>query len=217
MADIEFTCKACGNTTTASEFIDRDAVVCQQCGGKIADNAPPPAVNQRLKLKKSDPLEVAPQVIHEQESDHNEWLPPSSQHASAEHKERAGLKHSLGSWAVFLLIGGFMGVIRYTDWIQYPIIHDIKLFTEAYGPYTVLAFHLLITMKAFKDSVFQGVLCLLIPGYSFYYLFFMADDFYLRGAVGGIIVGVGQDSAKYFSEIAMGVADKVTVWIASGG
>ena len=105
------------------------------------------------------------------------------------------------------------GALRYTEVFSSELIPRIL----AFGPYAVIAFHILITLKAFKDSIFHGILCLLVPLYSFYYLFLVSDDFYLRAVTGGILVGVAQDSAVYFNEIAQRVIADVSGWIASGG
>ena len=59
--------------------------------------------------------------------------------------------------------------------------------------YGIAAFGVLyvtIILRAFKDTIFQGLLCL-IPLYPFYYIILVCDDFYLRAVVAGTMVGVG--------------------------
>jgi hypothetical protein len=120
---------------------------------------------------------------------------------------------TLGSWLLFIALGGLMGAIRYGGILSAEALPMLQV----YGPFVIIAFHVLIILKAFRDNVFSGILCLLIPLYSFYYLFMNSDDFYLRAVVGGMLIGLGQDSAIYFNDLMIKVADIVQQWIQTGG
>jgi len=87
----------------------------------------------------------------------------------------------------------------------------------SYGWILMVAFHILVILKAFKDSVFQGVLCAIIPFYSLYYLFAVSDDFYMRAVIAGVLILVGQDGAEYFKVLFGGWFKTVGDWIQSGG
>jgi hypothetical protein len=63
----------------------------------------------------------------------------------------------------------------------------------------------------------QGILCLFIPGYSFYYLFGVTDEFYLRAIVAGLLVGIGQDAAIQLKEHAGHITGAVNDFISGGG
>ena len=76
---------------------------------------------------------------------------------------------------------------------------------------------ILIVLKAFQDSVLQGILCLLIPGYSFVYLFFMSDDFYARAVLGGLLIGMAKDSYLFYEQYALTLYNAINAWLASGG
>jgi hypothetical protein len=104
----------------------------------------------------------------------------------------------------FLRYGGFLPA-EYLSWFP------------TYGPYAILVVHVILVLMAFKDGIFQGILCLLIPMYSFYYLFIVTDQFYFRAVVAGLLVGVGVDSAVFFQAKFLDVAEEVRGWIASGG
>jgi hypothetical protein len=70
---------------------------------------------------------------------------------------------------------------------------------------------------AFSDTVFQGILCLLVPFYSYYYLFFISDAFMVRAVAGGLLVGIAQDSMFVFQREAIRIITTVNDWIAAGG
>jgi len=43
--------------------------------------------------------------------------------------------------------------------------------------------YVVILLRAMKDQVFHGILCLVLPPYALYYLFAVSDEFLLRAAV----------------------------------
>ena len=106
-----------------------------------------------------------------------------------------------------------MAYARYFDGIPANYLELIKF----YGPYAALVMHFIILLTAFKDTVFQGILCLLIPGYSFFYLFFVSDNFWLRACIAGLMAGIAQDSALFYNDVATDVYRAITDYIASGG
>ena len=123
------------------------------------------------------------------------------------------MSHALLSWLTFLCIGGIMGFVRYSG-IADP---TYTAMLQVYGPYVVVIFHIVIVLAAFQDSAFQGILCLVIPLYSLYYLFVISDEFYLRAILAGILVGVGQDTAIFFQREGGDIIASVGGWIRSGG
>ncbi|MDA0577428.1 MAG: hypothetical protein O3B24_04950 [Verrucomicrobia bacterium] len=117
------------------------------------------------------------------------------------------------SWIIFLLLGGLMWHLRYNNGLsQANIDLLIKL-----GPYAVLVLHITLILMAFQDSVYQGILCLLVPAYSFYWLFLVSDAFLLRAIVAGLLVGIGQDSIAFYNNWFNAIVEVGKNWIASGG
>ena len=122
------------------------------------------------------------------------------------------VRSNVFAWLVFVVLGAAMWFARYGSYLQPQHVEMIK----TYGPYAVILLHVIIILTAFQDTVFQGILCILIPFYSFYYLFLVSDAFYLRAVGAGLLIGVGVDSALFFQTVANEVIDKVNAWIASG-
>ncbi len=111
-------------------------------------------------------------------------------------KKKSKSFHHTGSWILFILLGGAAGFLRYSNILDSNILSYI----QTYGPYLIIAFHILVTIKAFTDSLFHGILCIFIPLYSAYYLFLVSDAFYMRAVVGGLLVGSAQDTAMFIYE-----------------
>ena len=86
-----------------------------------------------------------------------------------------------------------------------------------YGPYALLVLHVTLVLMAFQDAMFQGILCLLVPLYSFYWLFMVTDLFMMRAVTAGILVGVGMDSVAFYQDLLNDTYRVVSKWIRSGG
>lgn len=117
------------------------------------------------------------------------------------------------SWLLFLVVGAGMGVVRYTSLVD-PTYAG---WLVQYGPYALIAIHIILVIRAFGDTVYQGVLCVIIPFYSFYWLFFVSDAFYTRALVGGLLVGIGQDSVVFYQKHITDIVNKTDEWIQKGG
>jgi hypothetical protein len=123
------------------------------------------------------------------------------------------LKSVKASWLVFILLGGGMYMLRYHDVLP-P--NTLRMLIR-YGPYALLVLHVTLVLMAFQDAMFQGILCLLVPLYSFYWLFMVTDLFMMRAVTAGILVGVGMDSVAFYQDLLNDTYRVVSKWIRSGG
>lgn len=98
--------------------------------------------------------------------------------------------HHIVSWSIFVVFGGIMGSMRYFGGFS---AGDVEIIGQI-GPVIVMIIHFTIVVIAFKDSLFNGLLSLLVPFYSFYYLFIIEGNYYVRAIIGGLLIGIGQDS-----------------------
>ena len=117
------------------------------------------------------------------------------------------------AWAVFILLGAGMYFVRYRGILPGEYLRTMI----TWGPYVVLGIHVMLVLRAFQDSIFHGILALLVPLYSFYWLFAVSDDFLIRAVVAGLLVGLGQDSAIFYQQVLSEVMANVNQWISSGG
>lgn len=218
MPDVSVVCPQCKASTTFSTAVNPDYLMCSSCGRRLPP-FPTEAKTSRLKIKKGDsfgPISL---------SGHEETVaqPPASfsppVHVVRENisRNRRGfhLPHTFWSWLVFLVLAGGLGYLRYGDAIQ--LTSAQKQMIGQYGALTILAFHFSVVLLAFKDNVFRGILSLLLPGYSFYYIFGVSDLFMLRAIAAGILVGIGEDSAIVIREYASHIFEVATNWIQAGG
>ena len=221
MADIQVKCQNCGAEITVSEFADISMVNCRTCGGKVRlqANQPepqpagkvagePPQPDRKMRLRPTAETSAA------SEQPSSLGLPPGPLPKPAKRKHRRfAVRHDMIAWAIFVVVGGVMAWLRYGGALA-PSLRG--LLTE-YAPFAVLALHIAIILKAFKDSLFQGVLCLLVPFYSLYYLLMISEDFTLRAITFGLLVGLAQDSAIYYIKAGGSAFSHVNGWILSGG
>ena len=138
--------------------------------------------------------------------------PPPSEAPSLVHSHHEEPKTSLGlmgytkplAFLFFLIVGGLMWTIRYEG------LWHIRYELELYGPYVILACHLIVVAFAFKEELFAGLLCLLVPGYSFYYMIARGGHAFFTALVCGLLVGLGEDSYEFFQTTWTHYYDQVT-------
>lgn len=118
-------------------------------------------------------------------------------------------------WALllFLGLGSVMGYLRYGGILPLPYLRMMR----DYAGVVLLVMHLAVTISAFKDSVFDGTLCLLIPGYSIYYMLLCTEDMFVRAVFAGLLVGFGHDGALQVMDISRDFFISIKAWIDSGG
>jgi hypothetical protein len=95
-------------------------------------------------------------------------------------------------WLVFGVLATVFAWVRYSPGVLPQ--HQLDLLIRG-GVWALAFLHLSIVASAFSDESLQGVLCLLIPGYSLYYLFVQSDQFMVRAVAAALIVGFGWDTA----------------------
>ncbi len=226
MADIDIKCAGCGKTSTLSEFAEIALIKCKFCGSALSkenrtappgtaaadplkkDDPPPPMQpssdipepakadeKKKLSLKKQAEPSDEPAQVMTQPAKTSQWSQVSDAKNEVANRHEKHFNHTMASAVIFVILAGVSGGLRYGNFV--PSIVDL---ISVYGPWAVIAMHVTIILKAFKDNLFSGVLCLLVPGYSFYYLFFSGDDFYTRAVFGGILVGIGYDSGLVINE-----------------
>lgn len=211
MADLDIKCSKCGTEVKISEFVDVKGLVCRKCGEKLRK---PEAV---LTTTKRTALTFRSEEKIEEQAAKDDAPPKEWQFNKTTEKkpERAAPinKHHLYSWLVFFALGGLMFFLRYRGGLSEPNLAMMK----QYGPWVLLAVYYTVALLAFKDTVFQGILCFLIPLYPFYYLYMVSDSFYLRAVVLGLLIGLGQDSAVVYLEWWKGIFAYVQNFLATGG
>lgn len=213
MADLQLTCTRCFTVTTVSEFVDDSALVCRSCGATLAR---PARTEGSTKKKHKVSAERPAGVGGDQQSGYTEGNPAElwpGGSRSPKPRKKARVVHHWYALALFVVFGGTMAVLRYGNVLDAGRMDVLHTFAAP----AAIVLHLLIVLKAFEDQVFQGILCLLVPFYSLYYLFAVSDAVYIRALVGGILVGIAQDAAEVIQVEFFRVCEYVRAWIARGG
>lgn len=243
MADIRVQCTKCNNAIAVSEFVDFTALKCRKCGGAmvregevpvvpvpapaavapgepVPEPAAPvaaavPAGTARRKLKVREQEAEAAAEAPKSGGDGGRWqeLQRMKHAQKAKDAKKVRIPPQVWWWLIFVLLGGVMGFLRYGGVLGKSALDSVAMV----APFIGLALHLYLLTLAFKDSVFHGILALLVPGYSLYYLFLISDKFILRSAIGGLVVGIGQDAGTWYFKQAAVFAKAASEWINAGG
>jgi hypothetical protein len=81
------------------------------------------------------------------------------------------------------------------------------------GVWGMLALHVAIILYAFSDDGFDGVLCTIIPGYSFYYLFFRTNQYHLQVLLAAALLVFGKDASETIHRLWDRAYSDITCWI----
>ncbi len=204
MADINVKCSKCDAISAISEFIDEDYATCKSCGAKLdlTKNKDELKPINKLRLKKKEmPVEGG------KESEMASYFKPPK---PIKQKKDFTIGQHIIAWGLFLGLGTLMFFIRYKEfWLN----NTQREIMATYAPLVVVAFHVLIVLKAFNDNILHGILALLVPGYSFIYLLFISDDFYARATFAGLMVGLGKDAWVSIHEYVMNIYNTITAWL----
>ncbi len=170
-------------------------------------NIPPVVLRQRLQAR-NDSLPDGAHALPLAELDRFAPLfqPPKPVKA----KSNFSIAQHIIAWIIFIALGTIMYFIRYKGFLLDNRQLDIM---KTYAPRVFLGFNILIILKAFSDNILQGILTLLIPGYSIIYLLFISDDFYARAVFAGLMVGMGEDAWLTIHDYAMSIYNTITNWL----
>lgn len=213
MADVRLKCAKCGKEVAVSEFARMDGLRCS-CGEALkkddslqSEVAKPK--RSALILKTQEQIEAA----YGTPKDPGEWRLTQQANKNKGSERQPRNTRLLLSWLVFVVLAGVMGYLRYAPNNLFP---DLTHLLKQYGIFAFGALYVTIILSALKDTVFQGLLCL-IPLYPFYYILMVSDDFFLRAVVCGVMVGIGKDSFWIINDWMTFLINFVQAWIAHGG
>jgi predicted RNA-binding Zn-ribbon protein involved in translation (DUF1610 family) len=211
MADIDITCPSCGNEISVSEYVDPVNLKCPNCESpltlqserKSEKNAPSVVKGPRIPPPVPQD-EVDHAAVHEggDEESLADTVMNARQHMLSRRKKPKGrIMHTLGAIGLAVVIAGILYCAKYL--LSLPA--DTQKLVDQGGVIFIFALWAAIAMLAFKDDVFQGMLCTLIPGYWIYYLFFQSDSFYVRGLAAGFFAIYGIDFVETLFQFGQGM------------
>lgn len=227
MADLIITCPTCGNTIPVSEFVDADRLFCMKCKTKIQVPeriTEPNVMAQRLKLAVEIPPEPTPPPEPAQSGRQNkknlfkspepndvrQYLPKAKK--KIQKRRATAFEAKVLPWLLFVVLTLILSWLRY--WPG-ALQDDILSALISGGVWVLLFIHITVICYAFGDDSFYGILCLIIPGYSLYYLFIQADQMILRSTMAALMIAFGWDAVLAAQQLWAEVYATVSLWIAT--
>lgn len=213
MADIILTCPTCGKQTPVSEYVSEKTTACPACGKELPIPARSSSSSGALKLKLSSSATLftpIPVTTGGQgpAADPARPVPPTGR----KHRHRpakSGLLIQILSWLVFVALGAALFFIRFRLGLSGADLETLKLA----GLVAMGIAYLVIIGVAVHDNMFDGLLCIVVPLYPFYYLFLISSALFLRAIVCGLLVGFGYDYYFFLQALSLKVSDEVNHWI----
>ena len=223
MADKTITCQNCGNVITVSEFVSAKTLTCMKCKAEVAlplSSAAPVEPQPKLRLARplTDEAPSAPVAAtsesarhkHDPTVDLRKFLP---QYKIRKRKRRASAFEVIAlPWLLFIVLTAILAWVRYSPDAISP--ENLKL-TISGGVWILLFLHISIICYAFTDDSFYGILCLIIPGYSLYYLYVQSDQMILRSLAGALLIAFGWDAVIAAQDLWIEIYSTVSLWIAT--
>ena len=124
-------------------------------------------------------------------------------------------------WAliVFLIFAPIFALLRFSGYfLETALLPGTALDAiHEYGPYLLILIHVIIVIMAFGDAVVDGILCLLVPLYSFYFVLASSDRAMLRVVLLILLIFVGYDTVIFAQVHGLEIYTSIDGWIKSGG
>lgn len=218
MPDIEIKCASCSASTTVSEYADAESIVCGKCGAKLSKPKASLHLKQRPTVRRQEvthtqvPVPPAPPKVLLNGATNAAIDTVQTNAKPVDQVRKAKPTQLIISWILFVALALVMGWLRYGNALPTA---GLEKFTQ-YGPFAMITIHLTIFILVCKESIFTGILCLIVPFYGLYYVFFASDAFILRAILAGALVGIGQDSFIFFKDLIITGFEVANQWIRHG-
>lgn len=118
--------------------------------------------------------------------------------------------HKVWPWVLFVLLTAVLAWVRY--WPGAVSAQHLSTVILS-GIWVLVGMHIVVVLYAFDDDSFHGVLCAILPGYSLYYLFAHADQFYVRSLVAALLIVFGWDTSLAIRKTWVATYYSVSSWI----
>jgi hypothetical protein len=217
MADVVLTCAACGRQTTVSEYVGAEGLVCDSCGAKLEA----PVITRKTPRLGGRPAPAAPPATPTVTTGESALKTMAisrfkqrtrRQKVRDRRRDKSTAVVMAQTWGLFAVLAAAFWFVRHKN-VLGGILSVDDTVTVALVVLGML--HLSMIAMAFRDEFFQGILCLLIPFYTLYYLLAVSDAFYLRALVGALLVGFGVDAYEFLRDHSYEIYMFVTNWLAN--
>ena len=192
MADVIVECSHCGKKTAVSEYVDHGMAVCPACGAKLD-------VPRREVIGPTAPARQEPSGQKPATPSPLERSTVTAFRAVSDRRKKFGRRRQIISWSpgpitlisIFILGTLILSLLRFV----FLPPGDMAAFAKI-GVLCLMVGHFTVVVDAFCENMMFGLLSLVLPGYSLFYLYTQCDSYVLRLAVGIMIIPFGMDAVK---------------------
>ena len=219
MADITLTCGTCGNRITISEYVEVEFMTCMKCKTKVPvpKKQPEQVVATQLKLAPGmrgapEPAAATPHVGPTLIEEVRENTPFMKRMRKRPRRARS-IAVLIGAYAVFAALVSGLLYLRF--WAPLPPGKHELVINGAL--WTLAVMHLSVIVAAFTDDIFHGLMCVLIPGYTIYYLFAHVERYFQRAIVAALLLAFGVDAFRLVAGFVHDSYGSMSAWMDRGG
>lgn len=101
---------------------------------------------------------------------------------------KSGITADTLCWLALVAIGLPLAYLRYGNVLGSGAIGSLSSFGTNYGLGILLVFHVLGVLAAFKDEFSRGMLALVVPLYSLFFVFSKSDQYVVRVLLGLFLI-----------------------------
>lgn len=219
MADITITCGTCGNRITISEYVDAEFMTCMKCRTKVpvprkkAEQAPAAQLKLAAGMRGApEPDAAAPHkglTLVEEVQQNTPFMKRMRKRPRRAYSRIA----TIGACAVFALLAGGLLYLRF--WAPLPPGKHALMINAALWALALM--HLSVIVAAFSEDIFHGIMTVLVPGYTIYYLFAHIDRYFQRAIVAALLLAFGVDAFRVVAGFVHDSYAGISTWLDEGG
>jgi len=174
---------------------------------------PEPVKTGGLKLKKAyydsqAQQEPAPDVNGAASPSTVASLTPFHRKQDNSHKIRQNLL-TAASWVIFIALGGALAYFRFVAPCPWLTPEEYK----QYGLMAIAVIYVISILFALKDSMFAGLMAIVVPFYPIYYLLNACSAVLFRAVGAAFLAAFGYDALVLIQKYATIAYDKISYWI----
>ena len=212
-------CSSCGALQFEWESAWTGESTCGSCGVSLNPVAPTSDANRKLRVAPRTELVAnasAAVLTSASEPLLSSVLNKTGDRAMP-YSARLTWTPRLYRWLLVAAVALPLAGLRYGGFLPAPVIATVKQYGLSYGVWALLAIHVMIVVKAAQEDMTAGLMCLLIPLYSFYYLLAQPENHLLRMALCALLVTIGPETYAGLTDQLTVAGAHVHAWIGGHG
>jgi len=218
MADITLTCGTCGNRITISEYVEAEFMTCAKCRAKVTIPPKQTGAAAAARLKLAPSMQPEPEVPAASATppartqlDEVRQNMPFMRRRQKRPRRALSLGRVVAAYAVFAALAGGLLYLRLSP----P--SGMRELLILGGLWALAIMHVSVIIGAFAEDAFHGILTVIIPGYTIFYLFVYSDRFFQRALAAALLVAFGLDAVSVIRHYSHDTYVSVSAWMQDAG